>query len=489
MKAASDRAGDGPQPKNRLIRIASAIVLTAYFLYFNLGSLKVHFALDDVGNIDHYHNITPWQLVLSQFLPWRGDSRPMGGLFYIPIYHFAGLNPVPYQAVLLALLLGNVYWVYRVTKLLGCCEAAALLAALAVCYHAGLANLYYNAAFVFDVLCCFFFLATLAYYLPIRNRNRLLGPGQTAIFLALFLCALNSKEMAVTIPLVLLAYEWCYHRPAALTLEHLRAWARGPARMALIAGMLDLLDVYGKVSGPDAMTKAETYHPVFTLSRIHDFYSIAFRDLFSAGIWSPGWRGILTIWIVLALVAWVRSDLPVLRFLFWFLLIVPLPIEFLLGKAQACVALLMIGWAIFVAVSLVDVTQTIGRTMVRYAHFNRLARHILEAALILVIAVSWARENRHYQVAIVRNSMASQGFETWDLIEQLPKFQRPRPGSRVAFLSDPLTGTDFWHLGQLWVHDLRTYVHVGGMSPLTEQQLAEMDYIYTFEGRKMIQLK
>src|ERR1039458_9605042 len=96
---------------------------------------------------------------------------------------------------------------------------------------------------------------------------------------------------------------------------------------------------------------------------------------------------------------------------------------------SACVALLMIGWAIFVAVSLVDVTQTIGRAMVRYAHFNRLARRILEAALIAVIAVSWARENRHYQVEIVRNSMAAQGFETWDLIEQFPKFQRPRPGS------------------------------------------------------------
>jgi hypothetical protein len=489
MKAASDRAGDGPQPTNRLIRIASAIVLTAYFLYFNLGSLKVHFALDDVGNIDHYHNITPWRLVLAQFLPWRGDPRPMGGLFYIPIYHFAGLNPVPYQAVLLALLLANVYWVYRVAKLLGCCEAAALLAALAVCYHAGLANLYYNAAFVFDVLCCFFFLATLAYYLSIRNHNRLPGPGQTAIFLALFLCALNSKEMAVTIPLIVLTYEWCYHRPAALTSEHLWAWVRGPARMALIAAVLDLLDVYGKISGPDAMTKAETYHPVFTLSRIYAFQSMSFRDLFSAGIWSPGRGAILAIWVALALVAWVRSDLPVLRFLFWFLLIVPIPIEFLLGKAQACLCLLMVGWAIFVAVSLVDATQTIGRAMVRYAHFNHLTRRILEAALIAAIAISWARENRHLQVGIVRDSMASQGFETWDLIQQFPKFQRPRPGSRVAFLSDPLTGIDMWRLAELWVHDLNTQVHVRAEGPLTEQQLAETDYIYTFEGRQMIQLK
>lgn len=489
MTAASDRAGDEPRPTNRLGGMASAILLAAYFLYFNRGSLKVHFALDDLGNIDHYHNIAPWQLVLSQFLPWRGDSRPMGGLFYIPIYHFAGLNPVPYQAVLLALLLANVYWVYRFAKLLGCCEAAALLAALAVCYHAGLANLYYNAAFVFDVLCCFFYLAALAYYLRIRNRNRLLGPGQTAIFLAIFLCALNSKEMAATVPLVVLAYEWCYHRPAALTAKRLWAWVRGPARIAWIAAALDLLDVYGKISGPDAMTKAESYHPVFTLSRIHGFYSIAFRDLFSAGIWAPGWRGILAIWIVLALVAWVRSDLPVLRFLFWFLLVVPIPIQFLLGKAQACLYLLMVGWAIFVAVSLVDVVQTIGRTMVRYAHFNHLARCILEAALILAIVVPWARENRRLQVGIVRNSMASQGFETWDLIQQFSKFQRPRPGSRVAFLNDPLTGIDFWHLGQLWVHDLRTEVHVRGQGPLTGQQLSKMDYIYGFEGRKMIQVK
>jgi hypothetical protein len=489
MKAASGGTDDGPRPTNRLSRLASAILLTAYFLYFNLGSLKVHFALDDLGNIDHYHNVAPWQMALSQFLPWRGDPRPMGGLFYIPIYHFAGLNPVPYQAVLLALLLANVYWVYRFAKLLGCCEAAALLAALAVCYHAGLANLYYNAAFVFDVLCCFFYLATLVYYLRIRNRNRLLGPGRTAIFLALFLCALNSKEMAVTIPLIVLVYEWCYHRPAALTAQRLWAWVRGPARLALIAAVLDLLDVYGKIAGPGAMTKAETYHPVFTLSRLYAFHRIALRDLFSAGIWTPGWGALLAIWVALALVSWVRSDLPVLRFLFWFLVVVPIPIEFLVGKAQACLCLLMVGWAIFVAVCLMDAIQTIGRAMVRYAHFNRLARCILDAALVAAIAFYWARDNRHLQVSIVNNSMASQGFETWDLIQQFPKFQRPHPGSRVAFLSDPLTGIDMWRLAELWVHDLSTQVHVGGEGPLTERELAKMDYIYTFEGRRMIQLK
>jgi len=67
----------------------------------------------------HYFEYSPWQLALSNFLPWRGDYRPLGGLFYISVYHFAGLNPAPYQAVLLAILLANAYFAYRLVRLLG----------------------------------------------------------------------------------------------------------------------------------------------------------------------------------------------------------------------------------------------------------------------------------------------------------------------------------------------------------------------------------
>src|SRR5579885_2433695 len=120
--------------------VAFAVFLLAYFFYFTHDSLRVHFAVDGIGNMAHYYRQGPAALAVSQFTLWRGDYRPMGGLFYVPILAFAGLNPAPYQAALLLLLLLNVWLVYRFARLLGAGELAAGLAALVACYHAGLHN-------------------------------------------------------------------------------------------------------------------------------------------------------------------------------------------------------------------------------------------------------------------------------------------------------------------------------------------------------------
>ena len=462
--------------------------LATYFLCFNWGSLRVHFALDDLGNIGHYYEYSPWQLVLSNFLPWRGDSRPLGGLFYIPIYHFAGLNPVPYQAVLLLFLLANVYWVYRFAKLLGAGELAAGLAALVCCYHGGVANLYYNAAFVFDVLCCFFYLAAFVYYLRIRTRGQLLGVWQTAAFLFLFLCALNSKEMAVSIPVMLLIYEWIWHRPPKWNGPALLAFARGPARVSLIAAVLDLVDIYGKVTGPQAMTLSASYHPVFTLDRIRDFQSLAMKDLFFSWAWTPGWRQILVLWAVLAFLAWWRADRPVLRFLFWFLVVVPIPIEFLIGKTQACLALLMVGGAMFASVVFADAVQSAVRFLSRGFTLSPFTRRLLIGAMVSAAVFFWVREQRHLRLDIGKAPMTSLGFETWDLIEQLRASNfHPRPGSLVAFQDDPFHSLDMYFLARLWVHDRSVRVHGPWAGPLAEAE--RPDYLFTIENRRLIRLK
>jgi hypothetical protein len=476
--------------KNRRGKLAFAALLAGYFLCFNWGSLRVHFALDDLGNIGHYYEYSSWQLVLSNFLPWRGDSRPLGGLFYIPIYHFAGLNPVPYQAVLLLLLLGNVYWVYRFAKLLGAGELAAGLVALACCYHAGVANLYYNAAFVFDVLCCFFYLASFVYYLRIRNRGQLPGSSQTMIFLGLFLCALNSKEMAVSIPVMLLIYEWIYHRPQGWSGPALLAWVRGPARVSLMAAVLDLVDIYGKVSGPTAMTNSEAYHPVFTLGRIHDFQRLAMQDLFFSWAWMPGWGQILALWAVLAFLAWRRAGRPVLRFLFWFLVVVPLPIEFLVGKSEACLVLLMVGGALFVAVVFADAAEWTARLLSRGFRLPPAGRHVLAGMMVAAAVFVWVRDQRHLRLDIGKDPMTTLGFQTWDLIEQLRASDfHARHGSFVVFLDDPFHNMDMYFLSRLWVHDRSVTVHVLSQGPLPPEELAKADYLFTIENRKLIRLK
>ena len=233
-----------PAPAGKWRQIALALALAAYFLWFNWGSLGVHFASDDLANIAHYFEYAPGRLVLANFLPWRGDYRPMGGVYYMAVYHFAGLNPLPYQAVLLAILAANAWFAWRAVRLLGGGELAAALVALVCCYHGGIANLYYNAAFVYDALCSLFYLAALVYYLGVRRRGRGLRAAEIAVFLLIFLCALNSKEMAVSLPVMILVYEFSYHPPR----RNLAVWLRGPVRVAWIGAALTLVDLYGKVA-------------------------------------------------------------------------------------------------------------------------------------------------------------------------------------------------------------------------------------------------
>jgi hypothetical protein len=470
-------------------KLALALFLTGYFLAFNWGSLRVHFAADDVSNIGHYYESTPWQLVLSNFLPWRGDSRPFGGLFYIPIYHFAGLNPVPYQAVLLAILLLNVYWAYRWAVLLGAGELAAALVALACSYHAGIANLYYNAAFVFDAMCCFFYLAGFVYYLRIRHRGGLPGPLQTAAFLLLLLFALNSKEMAVSLPVMLLLYEWFYH-PPKWTPSALTEWLFGPGRTALLGGVLTMVDIYGKMAGPQAMIKSEGYHPVFSPARLLEFQGNLFQDLFCSWSWRPGWGQLAAGWLFLAWLAWRRADRPILRFLFCYLLVVPVPIEFLPGKREACFVLLMVGGAVFAAAVFVDAVTAAARFLSREFKLPAPAYGILVGFMVAGSILLWAREQARLRLDIGGVPMTTLGDEDWDIIQQLRATPfHPRPGSSVAFLDDPYHSLDMYFLARLWIHEPSVTVHVVSEGPLTPEQLAKMDYVFTVEQRKLIRIR
>ena len=467
---------------HRWRRLAFAAFLLAYFLYFTYDGLRVHFALDDLGNMGHYYRGGPLALAVSQFTVWHGDYRPMGGLFYVPILTIAGLNPLPYQAALLAILLANVYLVYRFALRLGCGELAAGLAALVVSYHAGLHNLYYNAAFVYDALCCFFYLAAFLYYLRIRQAGGVPRARQIALFLALYLCALNSKEMAVTLPLMMLVYEWIYHRPAAI-----KAWIFGPARLVLYGAALAALDVYGKLFGPDAMVNAEAYHPVFALRRVRDFQRLSLGDLLFG--WGSGWGGILLLWAVLAYLAW-RRDRPVLRFLWWFMLLTPLPIEFLIGKSQACLYIPMIGWAIFGSVVFVDLASALARVLEAEPWGRRLGRGGIVALLTAVAIFCWARQNRQYKRTHAEPVMAALGHESWDAIQQFRALNpHVRPGSKVAFLDDPFHSWDMLFLAELWFRDRSVDIHVERHGPLTPEELAKVDYIFTFRNGKLVDLK
>ena len=217
-------------------KLAFAALLAVYFFLVSWDTLKAGFTADEPMAIYIYWHPSPWRLLTSQFLLWRGYFRPLGGAFYIPTFLTFGLNSVPYHAFLLALLLAGAYLMYRFARALGAGELAAGMVALIACYHGGLSNLYYESVFVFDVLCGIFCLAAFTYYARIRASGSLLTRRQTLGFLGLYLCALNSKEMAVTMPVMLLAYEWLYGKPPRLAVARPARMAARPRTRAVLGG-------------------------------------------------------------------------------------------------------------------------------------------------------------------------------------------------------------------------------------------------------------
>jgi hypothetical protein len=465
-----------------------ALLILIYFLYFNWNGLWTRLAADDMMNMDFCWRPGPVRLSLDLIMPWRGAYRPMAGLFYLPLLHFFGLNPIPYHAVMLGILLGNLYLMYRFALQVGCDNLQAGLGTLIVAYHAGLSMLYYNTAFIYDVLCFLFYMGAFLFYARVRAQGRLLRGGETAVVMGLYLCALDSKEMALTLPIVLLAYEWIYHPgngwPAAWTPRKIAEWLRGPGRVMLYCVALNLVYLYGKASGPNAMMQSPAYRPRLSLHRVFAFEKQAMGDLFLS--WDAfDWRGVVAVWVALAYLAW-RRQRPVLRFGWVFLMITPLPLAVLEGRGSACLYIPLAGWAVFAAVVLTDVAGAAARFLANEPFFRRAGYTVLFAAILCTTFFFWAKKNDYHRRQFAWVAMADLGRQTGDTIQQLRLLDpHVKSGTDVAFLNDPFEGWDMTFIAELWFRDKTVRIHLQRKTPMTAEELAKMT-VFDFQDGRLV---
>jgi len=449
----------------RILRVAAAAFVLAWFVWFARDGLYARFAPDDMMNLHGYWEPGIWRSILSNFLIGTNALRPMGAVFYLPLFEIFGLNPLPFRIAIFVVLMSNVYLVYRVARLLGCCELAAGLAALITCYHAGLADLHYSTATVYDVLCFFFYFGALIYYLRIRREGRPLRPREWVVFFALFVCALNSKEMAVTLPVMLLVYEWLYH-------QRREVWP------ALAAGALTAVYIVGKKFGADPLMAQEAYRPVFTLARFFESSTLHLNELFYGGSFFTPRRAIM-LWVAMAVMALVRRrPRPELRFALLFLWISPLPIVFLQGRTHSCLYILLAGWAIFSAVVFADLVNAIAgrRTATRLA---------LAAAGVVLLARTTVIHKRKVMPEYARN-----GELTAQVIQQFreanPRVDR---GSWVLLVDDPFRDWDAKFIADLWFRDRSVTVWLQNKVPFSDREIHEkMKYIFRFESGRIVKL-
>jgi hypothetical protein len=492
LTAGAPDASPASQPANTAPwrKLIFAVLFAGYFFFVSWDSLKAPFAPDEMVAMYWYYHPTAWRLLFSQFMLWHGYIRPLGGVFYLPTFLLFGLNPVPFHAFLLILLLAGAYQMYRLARALGAGELASAMVALIACYHGGLSNLYYNSVFVFDVLCGLFYFAALAYYARIRGAGRQLSRGQIVICCLLYLCALNAKEMGVTLPAMLLIYEWLYHGLPSLRPKEVVAWLRGPGKMIFWAGVMTLVAIYGKALGPGGLARGgSAYLPAYSWDRFADFEQRHLGDIFYH---LPSFDGTATLLIALAVtyLAWRRKR-PILRFCWFYICLTPLPIVFLIGRDQACLYVTLAGWAIFAAVLVTDWLPSLARVAAEEPLFRWLGERRVYSLLAAAVMLAYAWTAWRHKVTEVAAAIPHLGPQTAAVLAEFRAANpQVRPGARVIFLNDPWPDTfDMAFIAELWFHDRTGRILLNQKTPQSPEDIAKADAVFDWREGKLIRVR
>jgi hypothetical protein len=552
MSTADNQLRPGIVNRYHVIDVVYVIILVAYFLHFALPSLGEGFAEDEITSIWTHWFPGASKSLWANICFWKGIGRPGGAVYYLTLYHFFGLDPRPYRIAQISILAASIPIAYHLGKLLSSSRSIAFLAVLAFCYHAQLANLL-SGPFSYDVLCGFFYFAALTYYIHIREKGFPLRPMQWAGFLALYVCALNGKEMAVTLPVVVFIYELLKY-PRGVERPKFSRWILYCALPALAAGVITAIYCYNKIYGPGFVgnfstevveyrmnparpdswiiaTLLEQYTPHYSWHRFVESNTRFFSEIFYL-VPNHVLSGatLLVIWAVLFAYAFLRRDHMLQLMAFW-VVITPLPLAFLASRSGGGrLYIPLFGWAIIFAKLVSDIItlvyksvtllrQTIGwmpklkqssgsvtSNRVRWALLDKTSPVAFQTFATLLVAIGLAAftqwKNQGFGRPLNPEQKAVHVIQALRLLNM-----HPAPGSMILLTPEqqfyesgyypayfaslaqdnPMRqlvvelAPRYWYYVASLVWGNRTLrINVEGQHRFTEEQIAKMDYIISF---------
>lgn len=391
---------------------------------------------DEMMNIHGYWSRTWAQLVRGLFFFWEGDYRPMGAFFCRPLFDAFGLRPFPYRLVCFGLLTANLGLAYRLAWQLAGSIPVAAFTALIFAYHAYLADLYYSSATIYDLLCFLFFALTL--WLYVRWRGALTA-ARLAMLAALYWLALNAKEMALGLPVVVMAYE--------LTR------ARRDVRFVGLSALLAMTSLAPRLLGAQALAGQAGYHPepALMLQNLRHYLGLLFYiqgDL-------PLWASVAVCLAAVAVALWLRSPAAVVgAAMFVGLPLVLLPIP---PRSLYVYYVPYFGWALLLACVL-----------------GRFTKERLWVPLLLLTALLLPahRYRKPYGNAWVAADQAKVRNVVDQLREHLPQLPR---GAHVLAEDDPFDADD-WILTFIFrLHYRDETLQIGRRKAPTQPDLASLE--------------
>ena len=191
----------------------AVLTLLCLIVYFN--SLSNGFVYDDYGLIIENRYIKqPGKFIASLFnqsyykiAGLEASYRPVASLSYLLAYSIAGLNPFYYHLASLLLHILSTLLVYCLANIILQYRLRALLAACLFACHPVLSEAVNCISFNEDLLTTFFFLLALLVYIRIESEQVRFNIGAYCLSLFFYLFGLLSKEMAITLPIIILLYD------------------------------------------------------------------------------------------------------------------------------------------------------------------------------------------------------------------------------------------------------------------------------------------
>jgi len=392
--------------------IFAALLIAGIFLAFAGDGLRAYFTPDDMMN-----------LYGAWFRPLAESDRPVGALFYRILFTAFGLNPLPYRIACFAILSANLTLLYILCLRLSGSREVAALACLLGAYHAHLADLYYSTGAVFDLLCFLFYFGALALYIQVRER----AVPWRILVLALYLCALGAKEMAVTLPLFLALYDLIYYPPAPRLASTL-PWVARELRRLWPFALLTAAFILYKTTGPARMTTNAAYLPSFSWQVLAANWRHYAYDLFYGAIQFTGLRIVLLWAVVLALVIVLRKR--DLLFAACVILIGILPVVLIAERGFYAIYLTLPGWYLLAARSLTT------------ARHRLLPRAGAAAPAILFLLVAACLVPLHLRQKPRGNGWVAEAHESVRCtLQPLRYYDVPR-AAKVLVLNDPYPDGD-----------------------------------------------
>lgn len=224
-------------------------------------------------------------------------------------------------------------------------------------YHGQFWGMYTNTGLCYDLLCFCFYAAAFLYYLRSRERTMPLRWHRVAVWSCLYILAMNSKEMAVSLPVVILAYELLAKPP---NWRKPLGWVWREGRVPLVGAVLTTVFIAGRIGDPLGLPSMPAYHPVLDwqvyLDRTYHYPAFA--------LYEPNWLtapvgyALLALMLVAA-VAW--PSLPFRLGVFWTLVGI-LPVAFILQRGMDAAYVAAPGFALSIAAVL---TALAGRARLR----------------------------------------------------------------------------------------------------------------------------